>query len=76
MMNDQVITPLTISQFDNADLKFFMRLGVVAPSAVSRPEPRSHPHIKWDKVVGLATILTVSGAGWAAVALGIARFLK
>ncbi|HWF93089.1 MAG TPA: hypothetical protein VN684_12445 [Terriglobales bacterium] len=77
MMNDHVITPLTISDFQEPDLKFFMRLGVISPSAaegLARPQPRRH--MNRDKVLGFVTLIGASAAGWTAIAMGIARFLR
>ena len=33
-------------------------------------------HVHWDKVLGLATILFVSTAGWTAFAVLVERFLR
>jgi purine nucleoside permease len=77
MMNNHVISPLTISDFRKPDLKFFMRLGVISPSAVeglARHQPRRH--MNRDKVLGFITLIGASAAGWTAIAMGIARFLK
>jgi hypothetical protein len=77
MMHDNVINPLTISDFREPDLKFFMRLGVISPSAaegLARHQPSRH--INRDKVLGFATLIGASAAGWTAIAMGIARFLK
>lgn len=77
MMNDHVITPLTISDFKEPDLKFFMRLGVISPSAAAGiARPQSRRHVNRDKLLGFVTLLGASAAGWTAIAMGIARFLK
>ena len=81
MMNNQVITPLTISDLnhdcDTSDLKFFMRLGVISPSAFKNAtRPRSHSHINRDKLLGAGTMIAVSAAAWTAIAYSIVYFLK
>lgn len=75
MMNDHVITPLTISDFKEPDLKFFMRLGVISPSA-AQGLARPRRHLNRDKLLGFVTLIGASAAGWTAIAMGIARFLK
>jgi hypothetical protein len=76
-MNNHVITPLTISDLRGPDLKFFTRLGVISPSAVENLEDnRPRRHLNGDKALGLITALTVSAAGWMAVAMGMARLLR
>jgi hypothetical protein len=77
MMNNHVITPLTISDLSSLDLKFFTRLGVLSPSAVETwedPEPRRC--LNGNRVLGMITVLGVSAAGWTAVAFGVARLLR
>ena len=77
MMNNHVINPLTISDFGEPDLKFFMRLGVISPSAAEGlAKPHSHRRLNRDKALGLITLLGASAAGWTAIAMGIAQLLK
>ena len=77
-MNNHVIAPLTISDLSGPDLKFFTRLGVISPFAVESLEEDERPRrrLNRDKALGLITLLSVSAAGWTAVALGIARLLR
>jgi hypothetical protein len=76
-MNNHVIAPLTISDLSSPDLKFFTRLGVISPSAVESYEDNRPRHrLNRDKALGMITLLTVSAAGWTAVAMGIARLLR
>ncbi len=76
-MNNHVIAPLTISDLSGPDLKFFTRLGVLSPSAVdSLEDDRPRRRFNRDRAVGMITVLTISVAGWTAVAMGIARFLR
>ena len=77
MMNDHVITPLTISDFQEPDLKFFMRLGVISPpAAADLARPQARRHVNRDKILGFVTLIGASAAGWTAIAMGIARLLK
>lgn len=76
-MNNHVIAPLTISDLSGPDLKFFTRLGVLSPSAVEGLEDdRPRRRLNRDKALGMITVLSVSAAGWTAVAFGIARLLR
>jgi hypothetical protein len=38
--------------------------------------PRRKVAVNWDKMLGMATLLALSGVGWSAVGFAVAHFLR